>query len=97
VSAAGYNSFHELLAAGMPTIFAVTMRPELDDQLARARFAQSLGRGIALSTDDLSALPSHVSNIMDGLGDRRALREVEPVFARNGARQAAKVIAEFAR
>ncbi|MGI8460466.1 MAG: glycosyltransferase, partial [Solirubrobacterales bacterium] len=52
ISAAGYNAFHELLAHGIPSLF-VPMPRQIDDQPARARWAQQsgLGRGVAGPTD----------------------------------------------
>jgi hypothetical protein len=43
VSAAGYNSFHELLRFGVPTLFIPNQDTALDDQLGRARFAADHG------------------------------------------------------
>ena len=45
ISAAGYNSFHELLLAGVPAIFVPNEHPQQDDQLARARFVERQGLG----------------------------------------------------
>jgi UDP:flavonoid glycosyltransferase YjiC (YdhE family) len=43
VSASGYNSFHELLRFGIPTLFIPNQDTALDDQEARARFASDRG------------------------------------------------------
>ena len=43
VSAAGYNSFHELLRFGIPTLFVPKLETALDDQQGRARFAADKG------------------------------------------------------
>jgi UDP:flavonoid glycosyltransferase YjiC (YdhE family) len=43
VSASGYNSFHELLRFGIPTLFIPNQDTALDDQLARAEFAADRG------------------------------------------------------
>jgi glycosyltransferase involved in cell wall biosynthesis len=43
VSASGYNSFHELLRFGIPTLFIPNQDTALDDQLARAEFAADQG------------------------------------------------------
>jgi UDP-N-acetylglucosamine:LPS N-acetylglucosamine transferase len=45
VSAAGYNTFHEVIAQGLPTIFVPNRHPSMDDQGARAEFAQDHGAG----------------------------------------------------
>ena len=42
-SASGYNSFHELLRFGIPTLFIPNQDTALDDQLARAEFAADRG------------------------------------------------------
>jgi UDP:flavonoid glycosyltransferase YjiC (YdhE family) len=43
VSAAGYNSFHELLRFGVPTLFIPNQDTALDDQQGRAQFAADRG------------------------------------------------------
>jgi len=47
VSGAGYNSFHELMYLGVPTIF-VPMPASVDDQRGRALRAQAAGAGALL-------------------------------------------------
>jgi hypothetical protein len=58
VSTAGYTSFHELLSAGVPTVFLPDDGP--DDQLARARFAAAAGAALCAARltelDDVLAL-----------------------------------------
>jgi glycosyl transferase family 28 len=49
VAGADYASFHELLAAGVPTVFVPDPASALHDQLARARFAAAAG--VALCVD----------------------------------------------
>ena len=50
VAGADYATFHELLAAGVPTVFVPDPESALHDQLARARFAAAAGA--ALVVDD---------------------------------------------
>lgn len=45
VSATGYNSYHEHIAFGLPTIFVPNLLTRTDNQLARARYAQHVGVG----------------------------------------------------
>ena len=52
VSAAGYNSFHELLRFGIPTLFIPNHDTALDDQQGRAQFAAD--RGLAHMLDGVS-------------------------------------------
>jgi hypothetical protein len=46
VATADYTSFHELLAAGVPTVFVPDRAAGTDDQLARARFAAAAGAAL---------------------------------------------------
>lgn len=88
VSAAGYNSYHELLAFAVPTVFVPTPA-DLDDQVARARYAAAAG--VALTIDD------PMGDEAEAVLDRAARPEVRQELARrcaeavfgNGAAQAA--------
>jgi hypothetical protein len=79
VSACGYNTFHELMYAGVPTVFLPQERIA-DDQEERARSAVHLGAGrLARSVEEAVEL-------LADPGDPEAARRLVP---RNGARQAA--------
>lgn len=52
VSAAGYNSFHEWLAMGIPALWIPNELTSIDDQVSRARWAQDSGCGLALLPED---------------------------------------------
>lgn len=49
VAASGYNTFHELLAAAVPTLFVPNLQTQADDQAARARYAAATE--VALAAD----------------------------------------------
>jgi len=53
VSAAGYNSYHEQIGFGVPTVFVPNTSTKLDDQVGRARFAAATG--VALNVEDPSS------------------------------------------
>jgi len=55
VAAAGYNTFHELVAAGIPTALVPNGETSTDDQAARARFAHRVGVGIDLGSEPSAA------------------------------------------
>ena len=67
VSAAGYNAYHELIAFAVPSVF-VPMPRELDDQAARAHYAETAGvalaceRGRFWSSNLLQRSPSSRAN-----------------------------------
>jgi hypothetical protein len=44
ISTAGYNSFHEVVASGVPAVFVARDSATLDDQRRRAEFAELCGR-----------------------------------------------------
>src|SRR5262245_18706467 len=46
VSAAGYNTYHDVLCTGLPSIFIPDDHVMMDDQMARSRFAESRGAAI---------------------------------------------------
>ena len=73
VAAAGYNAFHELLHLGVPTLF-VPMPRELDDQGARARWAQREGAGLAVEGPDAPDLEDKLGELLDAGSARADLR-----------------------
>ncbi|MCC6737250.1 MAG: hypothetical protein IT534_14145 [Bauldia sp.] len=57
IAAAGYNTFHEIIAYGMPAILVANGHEAMDDQLARARYAEANELALALDERDLTELP----------------------------------------
>jgi len=81
VSAGGYNTFHELMSAGVPTVFLPQPRIA-DDQAERARRAEAAGAGrVAASLAEVPAL-------LEAPGEPAAARALVPG---GGAREAARV------
>jgi hypothetical protein len=96
VAAPGYNTFHELLLAGLPTGFLPNRDTATDDQLARARWAAGRGLAVELTAEDPGTLHRELGVLLsdlDQLRDRLA-REVSWV---DGAVDAARSIADLAR
>ena len=95
VSSAGYNSFHELLYFGVPTVFVPIEVSYLDNQLARADFAADRGLALSLRLSDMKLFPEVLRQMTDP--DVRAglatacRRERRP----NGAAEAAALISEL--
>lgn len=94
VSAAGYNSFHELLRFGVPTLFLPNVETSLDDQQARARYAAD--QGWAHSLD--KAEPDTVRKLLGDLLENGAamVNGIQAVDPGNGAGPAMSAVAELA-
>ncbi len=96
ISAVGYNSYHDLVQARIPTLFIPNENPRQDNQLARARFAERHGFGICVRARDVYRLRPAIDRLLDS-DERRAMADACSRFARpNGATEAAKIIAELA-
>jgi UDP-N-acetylglucosamine--N-acetylmuramyl-(pentapeptide) pyrophosphoryl-undecaprenol N-acetylglucosamine transferase len=95
VSAAGYNNFHELLHLGVPALF-VPMPRELDDQGARARWAQRGGAGLAVAGPDAPGLEECLSELLDPAKRERIRTRAAELGGANGAEQAARALSDLA-
>jgi glycosyltransferase involved in cell wall biosynthesis len=90
ISASGYNSFHELLAFGVPTVFVPNRETSLDDQVSRARFAAAAGAALIVEDPE--------GEDLDRVLDRAVRPEVREELSRrcaeirigNGAAAAAR-------
>lgn len=96
VSAAGYNTSHELVGAGLPTVFVPSEHPMMDRQLLRARWAERCGLGLCLRVAELPAARAVVARLLDpafrdGVRARAARRP-----AATGAAEAARLVREMA-
>lgn len=96
VSAAGYNSFHELLHHGIPTIFVPNDSQKVDDQRARAEWAEGRGAAICLPRGAEAALPGYLSAMLDPGLRRQLARRARALCPANGAAQAAAAVMTIA-
>ena len=96
VSAAGYNGFHELLLGQVPTLFVPNEHPIMDDQGARARWAERRGLAFAAAADDPYAIGRKLALLLDP--DRRAALQdgMARLNPANGAVEAARIVTEMA-
>lgn len=92
VSAAGYNSFHEMLHHGLPGIFLPNDNHKVDDQRARAAYAEEQGAGVCIPRGAESALPSYMAAMLDPTLRRLISRRARALCPTNGARAAAELI-----
>jgi UDP:flavonoid glycosyltransferase YjiC (YdhE family) len=96
VSAAGYNTFHEVIAQGLPTIFVANRHPSMDDQGARAEFAQDHGAGFDLKEEEMHLFPTLCRAMLTPQANA-VLREGCAAFdPANGAADAAAIIRALA-
>jgi hypothetical protein len=94
VSAAGYNSFHELLRFGVPTLFIPNQDTALDDQLGRARFAADHGLAHMLEHVSVGAATPLLCDLLDR--GPAMVADVPSVDRGNGAAAAAAYLRELA-
>lgn len=93
ISAAGYNSFHEIIYHGAPAIFVPQMAPYMDDQLRRARAASDRGLAITVEGHELLSLKEAVGRMLDDdLATEIAARLSSEVLPARGTTTAAALI-----
>jgi UDP:flavonoid glycosyltransferase YjiC (YdhE family) len=95
IGAAGYNTFHEVICLGLPTIFVANDRPEMDDQVGRARFAQDAGAAFELPEDGLSELSSICEVLLNESARKRLSENCQRIRQKNGAAEAASAISRL--
>ena len=95
IGAAGYNTFHEAICLGLPTIFVANDQPGMDDQVGRARFAQDAGAAFELPEDGLSELSSICEILLNESARNRLRENCRRIRQKNGAAEAAIAIAQL--
>lgn len=94
VGAAGYNSVHEYLMAGIPSVLVPNTATGLDDQVLRGRYAER--RGLALTAESARELERAIDIFSDKSmleGFRSRLRAMN---LGNGAKALASAVSELA-
>lgn len=93
VTAAGYNSFHEVLYHRLPAIFVPQMAGFMDDQERRARAASDRGLALTVRPGEMLLLEREVLSVLDG-GQGAALRKAlaDARLPAPGNRRAAELI-----
>lgn len=97
VAAAGYNTFHELLGAGVPTVFVPNTDTITDDQAARAAWANAQGLALVPDSDDPSAVGLAVKHLAIEANRRAVLAQLQQLDWQSGADEAVRVIDEAVR
>jgi UDP:flavonoid glycosyltransferase YjiC (YdhE family) len=94
VSASGYNSFHELLRFGIPTLFIPNQDTALDDQQGRARFASDRGLAHMLGRVSVDRATSLLSDLLQR--GPKMVAKVASVDSGNGATDAVMQLRQLA-
>ncbi|GIF02940.1 antifreeze protein, type I [Actinoplanes siamensis] len=96
ISASGYNSFHELLAFGVPAVFVPNRATSLDDQVARARFAAAAGAALCVEDPESGELDRVLAEAVRPEVRERLARRCAEIDLGNGAEAAARWLAGLA-
>lgn len=96
ISTSGYNSYHELVHLGVPTVFVARATDTLDDQNRRAAFARLAGFGETAEAVDTPEFDQAVRKVMDPRVRRRMRAAARIAFPENGAGEAARIIERLA-
>lgn len=97
ISTTGYNSYHELVHLGVPTVFVARATQTLDDQNRRAEFAPIAGFGAYAENVDGLELEEALSQIAKPQVRRRMRAAALEAFPENGANKAAELIERLVR
>lgn len=93
--AGGYNSFHEALSLGLPSVFVPNLNTKLDDQAARTRFADDRGLGLDWPDGERATLDGLIERILD-VAERERMREaMRALPPADGGSQLARRIVEL--
>ena len=95
ISAVGYNSFHELIYAGVPTILVPNEAMEQDNQLARALYADRHGLAACVRTKEIYGFTNKIDQLFDPHLRQRMKEQLGAVEPENGAAEAAEFIEEM--
>lgn len=93
IAAPGYNSFHELLAHAVPTLFIPNEETALDDQLARAEWGQARGVSLVGRESNVDQLRDAAAALMRPEVRVELAARCRLLPPMNGARMAAAIIA----
>jgi UDP-N-acetylglucosamine:LPS N-acetylglucosamine transferase len=95
VCATGYNGVHELLPAGLPTVFVSNIRGT-DDQEARALWCHDHGFALRADQSNLADITAKVHQLQDNETRERLSKKCKELPAANGGVEIAKILFELA-
>ena len=92
IIAGGYNSYHEAIHLGMPSICIPNTNTGMDDQLARALVAKDAGAMIVLEDPVQAELESAIEKILDPVQRDKMKVNCKKLALENGSQQSADYI-----
>lgn len=95
ISAAGYNTYHELMHFQVPTIFIPNEKSSTDDQLARANNAKKHGAALVLQEPTEETLSAAIDHVLDKTINEQMRLSAQTLVKSTGALQAAQLILEL--
>ena len=96
VALAGYNTFHENLRAGLPTLFLGNEHPEQDEQWLRADFAQLRGCALTARSGNIYDIMQRIFELTDPKVQKRLRSACRRLQRANGADETAQFLNELA-
>lgn len=97
IATPGYNTFHELVAHKLPTIFIPNENPSMDDHVMRALFAERQGFGFSLRRTEVYKIAAVIDAISRPETQAKMRAAAAEHTAPNGAGIAATAIEELVR
>jgi hypothetical protein len=95
ISASGYNSYHELIAFAVPTIFVPNLKMLSDNQASRARYAEEAGLGLCVEEVTEERVQHCLKIMLDEESRRNMTARCRELSHENGAKTAVKVIEDL--
>ncbi|PYZ95878.1 hypothetical protein CR205_15970 [Alteribacter lacisalsi] len=97
ITATGYNTFHELMYFGVPSIFVPNENTKTDDQVARANIAGDAGAAVVLRDPNRDDFVEAINHVLDEENNKRMKEASQSLITSNGADQIARHILEMSR
>ncbi|WP_299596291.1 hypothetical protein [uncultured Tateyamaria sp.] len=96
IALAGYNTFHENIAAALPTLFTANQHPEQDEQWLRADYAAQCGLALSARSYDAVQFERALRRLLDPKTRETLRLNCNRAKLENGAQQAANLISTLA-
>ncbi len=94
VTATGYNTFHEVMYFGVPSILIPNENTKTDDQVARAMIAGDAGAAIVLRDPGATDFEKAIQEALDEENNRNMRKSALSLMKENGAQQMAEMIVQ---